>query len=302
MDLLISNIDNVSKKNQLLLTNELVNDFFSLEDLLNKDDVRNYRNEIIDLTKKIISYWNNIWDFRLKHDYNNAIMSIWKIQMIFDWLISWDFKKIFWYAKSSVEDILWLKSLYDINDIKNILVELSFINSINIDMKIEDWFSNYKNVITAENWNIISSNKNIFEWENLKNIFPDINLEVRRIFQNLVKNSKEAWATNILITFWKLLISWKLIIKYIDNWNWMSYNIIKDVLFKKWLSTKLDSSTNKWEWMNGLSKMFYENNVDIDIYSKNLDSWFVWVWILADWFKEFKILIVCDSLKLQLFI
>jgi hypothetical protein len=188
-------------------------------------------------------------------------------------------------CKDSVEDILLLKSSYNINDVKNILIDLSFINDIKIDMIIEDWFFNSSNVISIENWDVISSNEYLFKWDNLKKVFPDINLEIRRIFQNLVKNSKEAWSTNISITFWILLISWRLVIKYVDNWTWMTYNIIKDVLFKKWFTTKIDSWTNKWEWMHWLSKIFYENEVDIDIYSRNLDSWFVWAWIIVDWFN-----------------
>lgn len=102
-------IDKESRESDLLLVNNLVNDFYLLENLLYKKDIENYKNEVIDLTKKIILYWDNIIDSWLKHDYNNAVMFIWKIQMIFDWIIHWDFKKFFWYAK------ILLKIFYYLN-------------------------------------------------------------------------------------------------------------------------------------------------------------------------------------------
>jgi archaellum biogenesis protein FlaJ (TadC family) len=42
------------------------------------------------------------------------------------------------YAKNSVAEILNIKSSYNINDIKNIILELSFINDITIDLVILD--------------------------------------------------------------------------------------------------------------------------------------------------------------------
>jgi hypothetical protein len=49
-------IDKESRESDLLLVNNLVNDFYLLENLLYKKDIENYKNEVIDLTKKIILY------------------------------------------------------------------------------------------------------------------------------------------------------------------------------------------------------------------------------------------------------
>jgi hypothetical protein len=147
--------------------------------------------------------------------------------------------------------------------------------------------------LTVEKWDITNKADYLFTWDNFKNIYPDIQLEARRIFQNLIKNSKEAWANRLTITFWMLIWSWRLLMKYIDNWAWMSFDIMKDTLFIQWESTKWNSWTNIWEWMHGLARWFDERNVELDIYSVSLNNWYVWAWFtkwvfsdIVEWKEE----------------
>lgn len=282
-------------KADLVLNNKIAADFYWLEELLYNSDINENREQISKLITVILNHWDNIKDLWLRHDYNNAIMFLWQMQMSIDKIIEPINNCIenFNYAKNSVAEILNIKSSYNINDIKNIILELSFINDITIDLVILDWYFNENNALTVEKWDITNKADYLFTWDNFKNIYPDIQLEARRIFQNLIKNSKEAWANRLTITFWMLIWSWRLLMKYIDNWAWMSFDIMKDTLFIQWESTKWNSWTNIWEWMHGLARWFDERNVELDIYSVSLNNWYVWAWFtkwvfsdIVEWKEE----------------
>lgn len=275
-------------KSDLKINDKISTDFYYLEELMLNFDVKNNKKLISDLISKIISYKDEIKDDWLMHDFNNATMCLWKIQMSINGIIPSidNYLKFFIYAKNSIEDILDIKSSYNINDVKNILIELSFLNDIEIDMIFDEFIFNEMKNINIDSGEIKSANNTLFRWDDLKEVFPVIKLEIRRIFQNLIKNSKEAWATKLSVTFWQLPFSSRFLIKYLDNWCWMNFDTIKNTLFISWKSLKWNSWTNIWVWMSGLSKWFYKNDVDLDIYSISNEWEYIWVWIPSSTFRE----------------
>jgi len=266
----------------------IVSEFQWLEKLLFHSDITKNRDNILKSIWNIFSYKDYIIDDWLKHDYNNAIVFLWYIEMSINDIIKADFEyeEYFSYAKNMVSDILWLKSTYSISDAKDIVKELSLTNKLNVDLVIDLWIDLPNEAISINNWYLSSATENISNKNKLDNMFPEINFELRRFFQNLFKNSKESWATKISITFSKLLYSQRVIIKYLDDWNWMTSNTILNTLFIKGKSTKLDSWKNLWEWMNGLVSSLYDKQIDLDIYSSTTEEWYTGVWFLNSSFNE----------------
>jgi len=266
----------------------IVTEFQWLEKLLFHSDITKNRDNILKSIWNIFSYKDYIIDDWLKHDYNNAIVFLWYIEMSINDIIKADFEyeEYFSYAKNMVSDILWLKSTYSISDAKDIVKELSLTNKLNVDLVIDLWIDLPNEAISINNWYLSSATENISNKNKLDNMFPEINFELRRFFQNLFKNSKESWATKISITFSKLLYSQRVIIKYLDDWNWMTSNTILNTLFIKGKSTKLDSWKNLWEWMNGLVSSLYDKQIDLDIYSSTTEEWYTGVWFLNSSFNE----------------
>jgi len=78
-------------------------------------------------------------------------------------------------------------------------------------------------------------------------------IPVSRIIWNLFKNAKEAGATKVYVTITKSYTKDILIVS--DNGPWIDESIVKNVLFKKWISTK---GENRWIWMHFLWKKFLE--------------------------------------------
>lgn len=153
-----------------------------------------------------------------------------------------------------------------------------------------NWFIEL-NIIFNNNWEVISLDKDYFLYnrsikdklfellgvklslssEDIKiknNLSMNFKWPIHSIILNTMKNAKEAWATKIKVMLLDSIFSDMVMLKVIDNASWMDENTIKNILFKKWVSTKSSSWTNMWVWMYELVKNFLSNEWEVELYSK----------------------------------
>ncbi len=293
-----------------------------LERWLNEFDfwIKENREKISLLIDNIILFEWKITDNWEKHDYVNWTLFLKQIKWDIDNI--WKDKALKYFAdwEERLKNLAEVKNNFSINEIKNLLVWLSKMNNIDIDIIINDEISTRK--IEIVNWEVINADLSLFQWwkflsieENnskkiinkiwskiksiiqwkdcsfninydnlkLKNVYPDINFELWRLFQNLISNSKEAWADKLSVCFSVWFTN--LIIKYLDNWSWMDDDIILNKMFMEWESTKKDSWKNLWEWMHWIVELLNEKWIDLDIYSQT-DEWYFAKWFMSESFSQ----------------
>ncbi len=253
--------------------NEIVKQICDLDDWI--------RHDIIYIMLHIYEYSNKLKENNPKNDKN-------KIQK----QLKGEFKKL--------NEILYWKE-YDTTEIMKDVLKISKKLNIDIDLHLEHsiiwtmWDNLYRD-ISITSWKIsniderlISKNStnniktnfitkifNLFtekegyneEKLELKNYFWKINAPLYRIFINTITNAKQAWAKKIDVYLSCLIWSERLILKIADDWKWMNESIIKDVLFKKWESTKKESWINYWVWMHEIAKLVWSYNWEMEVYSK----------------------------------
>jgi len=58
----------------------------------------------------------------------------------------------------------------------------------------------------------------------------------------------------------------------------MDKNIVNNILFKQWESTKKDSWINYWIWMYEIAKLVWQYDWEIEVYSKQWDKKLMWLY------------------------
>jgi len=210
--------------------------------------------------------------------------------------IKQQFKKlnelIYWKEYNTTEI---MKDILDISKKLNINIDLHFFNNIiwtiwdglYKDIKINYWeivdvderlilrdsTNNIKTSFITKLFNLFSDKKT-YNKENLelKNYFWKFNAPLYRILINTITNAQQAWATKIDVYVSYLAWTERLILKIVDNWQWMDEHIIKNILFQKWESTKKESWINYWVWMHEIAKLVWSYNWEIEVYSKQWNT------------------------------
>jgi len=294
---------------------EIKDSINKLKEWLNKLDfwIKENRDKILKLINNVVSFEDEVVDLWEKHDYVNWTLFLKEIQWDIDEIWKDEALEYFWYWEEKLRSLSEAKDNFSINEIKDLLVLLSKTENVDIDFNIDEknikikdwiiknannwlffWYTILKNELDKKRWwikNIFNKffrNKDLYKDLDFKDFCIDIyyenkiNFELWRLFQNLIKNSKEAWANNIKISISEWIIS--MIVKYLDNWSWMNDDIILNKMFIKWESTKKDSWKNLWIWMNWIAWLMGEKWVNVDIYSQT-NGWYFAKWFIFSAFK-----------------